>query len=873
MTAGCVVHHPVLPPRAASVSNKTHQFPSGLRVVVEREPGSKRLAIAILVGGGSANDPPGKEGLAHFMEHLAFRSKPANRLSAWEELDYAGLASSGSSQANAYTRPESTTYVGIAPSASAAQVLPLMASLVVRPLVGVDDGTLEVERNVIRQERYDSDPHAGGAVLDGVSAATLPPGYPGSRPIGGTEASLGAITRADLELFQRTHYQPANTVVVLVGDLEQSDAEKMVVASFPREWLTADRPVPPRNAEGAVDARVPNPPSRDAPPVEARVKHRRLLFTWAVPGLAQPSGSAMSLVRDSMKRALPKPKGGRWLNVSLAEDVRTSLLIITVELEDDARPEDVREELRKTTDFGSFSVADWARSTNDGVLFAQRLVDRAEERALSMFATGRANPLDRGPTPGRLAALKTVEKDILIWARASEVLVVPFVRTTPAADRATPQVVTPRPRIALDSAALAAVALGPPVGRTKHFTLENGLEVLVSSRTSLPVVSVALGLPGRALHTPRDVGTFLDYMLRWDLDSDTWRVGAPEVEVTADATVVQLTGESKDVPLMLDAIGHALPPRVDWNRTDLLSEAVKKVEESVGKMDEEEKKLFAPGLVSQVMPPRSAAVPTGLDELKDLERRRFVDFVDLSWRPDGAWLVIEGDVDFVTVEGIVRDNFTSWRARKTPLPAPASPGAAPLRLEKAKVVENQDAAVTEVRFVCRVPSGASADVGGVALLEHALVAHFEGALRRDMGLAYAVRASSTRWRHEDNVLSLSVTLNPANKQAALRKLLAMLTELDGAVWDEQQVNVARWHVAKEHIGTGLTSSAVAFDLARWLASGVALDEALARPARLAKAPLPAVDDAWAACNDTFVLEVEGERSSLEAALKDAGLRR
>jgi hypothetical protein len=49
---------------------------------------------------------------------------------------------------------------------------------------------------------------------------------------------------------------------------------------------------------------------------------------------------------------------------------------------------------------------------------------------------------------------------------------------------------------------------------------------------------------------------------------------------------------------------------------------------------------------------------------------------------------------------------------------------------------------------------------------------------------------------------------------------------------------------------------------------VPLDVALLQQREFARARTSAVDDAWAACNDTFALEVEGERSSIEAAQRD-----
>src|SRR5262245_14141688 len=55
------------------------RFPSGLRVIAERDERMPLVAVALVVGAGSSSDPPGKEGLAHYVEHLAFRSRPSGK--------------------------------------------------------------------------------------------------------------------------------------------------------------------------------------------------------------------------------------------------------------------------------------------------------------------------------------------------------------------------------------------------------------------------------------------------------------------------------------------------------------------------------------------------------------------------------------------------------------------------------------------------------------------------------------------------------------------------------------------------------------------------------------------------------------------------
>lgn len=870
--SACKAHFEPLPPRTGGITTRTLQFTSGLRVVVEPDLGSKRVAFALLVGAGSAQDPAGKEGLAHFLEHLAFRSKPADRLSAWDELDFAGLASSGSSHANATTRRDSTTYLGIAPASSAAQVLPLMASLVVQPLRGVDDTTIEVERGVVLAERYTTDPTAGGALADALIQATLPAGA--RRVEGGEGASLARITRADLEAFRYQHYQPANTVLVIVGDLTDAQVSALVNAAFPREWLTADTPVSPRSGAAVAQAPLPGPaPRGDRPLVEARVKHRHLFVAWALPGLAHPAGPAMRLLRDNLDRRLERPKGVRALDVTLYPDVGVSLLVVEAELKDDAKPDEVRDALWKLELNALFDFRGWARPSPRAWFDEQRLLERADEHALAVFATGRPRPFSEGPTPEGRAALEAFTKSGFSWGHSREVLAVPFVRTTPPPDKPTPVVALPRRPTAVDAAALAQVALGPPVSQVQRFTLENGLEVLLSRRSQVPVVGVSLGLPGRAGHADRGVAALFGYALRYDVDEHTARLYRPSIEVGADATVVHQATSSEQLPVLLELLAHNLPPQPGWFEVDAIEDVVDELQDWAEELPADEREVLAErrSLASRVMPARSSEVPVTLDELKGLSRGTVFDFIDVAYRPNGAWLVIDGDIDLEPTAQVVRALFSGWRKVAEPLPPRGDPGPVPARPKGVTVVENQDAAVTQVRFACRVPFGDTQVVGGVALLEHALEAWFEDELRRELGLTYGVHVSTTRHAFEDNLLVMSMALNPGNQQAALRRFLARLAELDGAVWEPQRVDLARWHVAKEGIGEALTSSALAYQVAADGAAGVPADEVLARPAALAKAPLRFVDDAWALCNDTFVLEVDGERSSLQKALNDAGL--
>jgi secreted Zn-dependent insulinase-like peptidase len=275
-----------------------------------------------------------------------------------------------------------------------------------------------------------------------------------------------------------------------------------------------------------------------------------------------------------------------------------------------------------------------------------------------------------------------------------------------------------------------------------------------------------------------------------------------------------------------------------------------------------------PSLIKRLMAPQSSFIDLELEEAKSLHRADFVKFVDLAFRPNGAVLVVDGDLNLESTEKMVRELFSDWRPSRDEFPPLRNIGALPPRQAKPEVIEAQEALVTEVRLACRLPPVTSPEQhGGIALLERALGLYFGDDLRIARGLTYGVSSSATAFKNEDNLLVVRATLDPRGKQAAPERFIQRLDELDGAVWDERIVDVARWRVAKGFMGTVATSPSVSRLLAGEIAGGASFEDTLALPLRLSSTPLKYVDEAWAACSDTLAIELEGERSSIEAVLK------
>ncbi|MGZ3459762.1 MAG: insulinase family protein, partial [Archangium sp.] len=123
------------------------KLPSGMRVIVEEDPRSPMVAVVSLVGSGSSSNPSGKEGLAHLVEHLAFRGRPDAKTSVWTQL-----ARAGAGEVNALTSLDYTLYHAVAPKQALAELVRIEGQRRRAPLAGLDPKAFEVEREVVRNE-------------------------------------------------------------------------------------------------------------------------------------------------------------------------------------------------------------------------------------------------------------------------------------------------------------------------------------------------------------------------------------------------------------------------------------------------------------------------------------------------------------------------------------------------------------------------------------------------------------------------------------------------------------------------------------------------------------------------------------------------
>src|SRR5262245_20394774 len=121
-TVGVPDLSPVFPARR-------YTLPSGLRVVVEDDPSASIVGSVWVVEAGTIDDPPGRYGLAHAVEHLVFATPDAQGVSAWQRLIDAGGVG-----VNAATQIEHTTFQVFGPRSQLDSLAGIVVDRMARPL-------------------------------------------------------------------------------------------------------------------------------------------------------------------------------------------------------------------------------------------------------------------------------------------------------------------------------------------------------------------------------------------------------------------------------------------------------------------------------------------------------------------------------------------------------------------------------------------------------------------------------------------------------------------------------------------------------------------------------------------------------------------
>lgn len=191
-----------------------HTLANGFRIVTEAMPGLQSASIGLWVEAGGRHETPEQNGIAHFLEHMAFKgTRRRSALRIAEEIEDVG------GYINAYTSREMTAYYARVLSGDVLMALDVIADIVLNPLFRKAD--IETERHVILQEIGQALDTPDDIIFDWLHEVSYP-NQPFGRTILGPEDRVAAFRKADFEAFTGAHYSPDQMILSAAGGVDHA---------------------------------------------------------------------------------------------------------------------------------------------------------------------------------------------------------------------------------------------------------------------------------------------------------------------------------------------------------------------------------------------------------------------------------------------------------------------------------------------------------------------------------------------------------------------------------------------------------------------------------------------------------------------------
>ncbi|WP_457798898.1 M16 family metallopeptidase [Methylocystis sp. S23] len=220
-------------PASANVFN--FKLDNGLEVVVIPDNRTPVVTHMIWYKNGSADDPLGKSGIAHFLEHLMFKGT-ANH----PQGEFSNLVAELGGQENAFTSYDYTAYFQRIGKEHLGTLMAFEADRM-RNLVLTDE-VVTPERDVVLEERRmrtDNDP---SSQLDEAVQAALFAHHPYGTPIIGWNHEIESLNREDALAYYSRFYTPENAILVVAGDVEAEEVLALAKESYGKISARAEPP-------------------------------------------------------------------------------------------------------------------------------------------------------------------------------------------------------------------------------------------------------------------------------------------------------------------------------------------------------------------------------------------------------------------------------------------------------------------------------------------------------------------------------------------------------------------------------------------------------------------------------------------------------
>ncbi|MFL5560480.1 MAG: M16 family metallopeptidase [Gemmatimonadaceae bacterium] len=870
------------------IAYKKFTLKNGLTLLVHEDHKAPIAAVNIWYHVGSKNEVPGKTGFAHLFEHLMF-----NGSENYNDDYFKAVEPLGATDLNGTTNEDRTNYFQNVPVSALDRILWLESDRMGHLVGVIDSARLNEQRGVVQNEKRQGENEPYGKAWITIAENTFPKGHPYSWSVIGSMEDLNAASLADVKEWFKTYYGPANATLVIAGDVNTDDIRQRVDKYF------GDIPSgPPIVKHEAWTAKMVGEHRQI---MQDRVPQARLFKVWNVPAWGTRDYTLLSLA---------------W---SVLGDGKSSRLYKRLVYKD-----------RIATDVAAF--------TDDREIASQLLlmetaqpngdlagVERASDQELrSLIASGpTAAELDRVKTQVRAGFIRGAEriggfggksdilargqvyrgdpetyKQIQSWVASATPADIQDAAKRWLSDGVYVLEVHPFPEYETVASSvdrkkgMPEIGAPPaaPLAAPERATLSNGMKVVLSRRTAVPVVRVTAIMDGGfAADDPSKPGVAAMTMQMLD-EGTTSRSSLQIADELASLGVNLNSGADLDVnrvsmsalkdkldpalALYADVILHPAFPQSDLDRVK---------QNTLANIEQEKVQPFSMGL--RVLPlllygaGHAYGQPltgSGTEQsVKAITRDDLVTFHRTWFKPNHGTIVAVGDITMPDLKAKLEHAFAGWTPGETPTKKINTVAA-----RSRKTVYLLDRPGADQSYVLAgelIAPKANADEIPFELFNDAFggafVSRINMNLREDKHWSYGSFSFPIDARGQ----RMWMVMAPVQTDKTKESLSEVVKELKSAVTDRPlttaEINDAKDRQIKTLAGRWETGAAVSGALGEIVTYGLPDDYYTTYADQVRGASEAAVNAAARkfVSNDQMVWVVIGDRAKVESGIRELGL--
>lgn len=211
-----------------AITSNHFTLDNGLKVVVIPQHRTPAVAHILFFNAGGSDDPAGRSGVAHYLEHMMFKGTEKYPDGAYDHI----IERLGGTQ-NAFTSRDMTAYYAVVASEHLEKIMDLESDRFKnwKP----SEKTFKSERDVIVEERRTRVDNVPSSLLGEAILASLYRNHPYRTPLIGWMHEMKQLDLKDIEQFFRGYYSPDNAMLMLVGDVTPEKA-KALATTYYKNW-------------------------------------------------------------------------------------------------------------------------------------------------------------------------------------------------------------------------------------------------------------------------------------------------------------------------------------------------------------------------------------------------------------------------------------------------------------------------------------------------------------------------------------------------------------------------------------------------------------------------------------------------------------